>query len=102
MDFKLPVLRRGEKIERLPFDNEFITFVLEQYLFAGKNVLEIEKDYFESEYSQTGAFASKVLDYFSLLDEHNKGLYNGEDVLSTADKLINEDNSLYKNIGHTL
>ena len=102
MDFKLPVLRREEKIERLPFDNEFITFVLEQYLFAGKNVLEIEKDYFESEYSQTGAFASKVLDYFSLLDEHNKGLYNGEDVLSTADKLINEDNSLYKNIGHTL
>ena len=68
MDFKLPVLRRGEKIERLPLDNEFITFVLEQYLFAGKNVLEIEKDYFESEYSQTGAF-SDTLEYSRQIPE---------------------------------
>ncbi len=94
MNLNLPRLEnRIDNANALPFDKEYISYVLSKYLIEGKAAINIDQDYFPNGYNNTGILASMVLNSFGLISNSNifdnKGIYKDiplENVVSYLDQ----------------
>lgn len=106
MQYDLPRLDETNVTNALPFEKEFISFVLYKYLFEGEKVTNIEQEYYRSAVPETGALCVKVLNYFSLISAtnafDNRGIYAEQDVEAVANFLISQEKIEYKKIGEAL
>lgn len=91
-------------LEKLPFEKEFIKYVLINYLKDGKTPIEIENEYYAKQVS-TGALAVKILNSFGLLSSKqefdNKGIYNGKNESDIINHLLSGKEN-YKRIANAL
>ena len=102
IDYKLPILNEGTLITRLPFNKEFITFVIKEYLFNGKSMQEIEKSFYKLE-DKRGFLAKDVLDFYQINDkDNNKGIYAEEDMEGVSNFLKLQQDVRYQKIGQIL
>lgn len=102
MDLNLPMLEnRADNINALPFDKEYISYVLREYLIEGKAAINIDQDYFPNGYNNTGILASIVLNSFGLVSStsafDNKGIYSGVP-LENIITYLNQKEGKYKKI----
>ena len=103
----LPKIDNSENTySKIPFNKGYVKKVLIEYLFNGKNTIEIDQEFFNNGLSNTGSLASKVIEYYKLKvpssADHNLGIYKGQDVRTIAIELKNNPEIEYKNIGAAL
>ena len=100
MKFKLPSLEKVN-YKSLPFDKQYVAYVLKKYLFEGVSQSVIDQGYVSDEINNTGKFASYVLDYFGLISNdgsfNNKGIYQDLSIDEVCSFLRNQG-KLYKQI----
>ena len=106
MNLNLPTLEnRVDNTETLPFDKEYISYVLREYLIGGKAAVNIDQEYFPNGYNNTGILASTVLNSFGLVSStnafDNKGIYRGIS-LENIITFLNQKNGKYKKIASAL
>ena len=106
MNLELPMLESSVNVTgELPFDKEYVSYVLRSYLIDGKPAINIDQDYFRHGYNNTGRYASAVLDYYGLVSNtnafDNKGIYNGLPLESVVEFLDQQDEK-YKRIASAL
>ena len=106
MNLELPMLESSVNVTgELPFDKEYVSYVLRSYLIDGKPAINIDQDYFRHGYNNTGRYASTVLDYYGLVSNNNtfdnKGIYNGLPLESVVEFLDQQDEK-YKRIASAL
>lgn len=89
----------------LPFEKEYVSYVLKSYLFDGKPAINIDQDYFQNGYNNTGILASTVLNFFGLVSNtntfDNKGIYNNIP-LETIINYLNQQDDQHKKIAAAL
>lgn len=106
MNLNLPMLEnRIDNTNALPFNKEYISYVLKKYLIEGKSAINIDQEYFPNGYNNTGILASTILNSFGLVSStdtfDNKGIYYGvsfDDIV----EFLNQQEEKYKKIASGL
>ena len=106
MNLNLPMLDNQNVNNNLPFDNKYVSYVLNSFLFDGKAAVNIDQDYFPNGYNNTGVLASTVLNSFGLISStnafNNKGIYSGQKLEDVIALLNSQKDKNYKRISAAL
>lgn len=101
MNLNLPKLENQIDVSTLPFDTEYIAYVLKEYLIEGKAAIQIDQEYFFNGYNNTGILASKVLNAYGLISStdafDNKGIYK-DIALENVITFLKQHNEKYQQI----
>ncbi len=107
MNLNLPRLENENyTLDKFPFEGEYVSYVLRNYLIDGKSIINIDNEYFGDNYADTGKLCSVVLDYYGLISSDssfdNKGIYSGQKLDDVVEFLDKQSDVRYKKIASGL
>lgn len=104
-ELQLPIISYHSYHDKNPFNLDFCRFTLEQYLFHGTSMQEIERAYFPERPAKEarGFYAKAVLDYYGINSEqHNKHMYANADKNTVITALLRQTDPALRRVGQIL